>query len=172
MTLIFRFWVLYLFFLVLLCCSGVSHAGYYAVVTSAYSNHPYTVQGRTSGCYLTPSMAICQTGYYCNGNLSLTAIDDTAKTFTANYNGGSYAWSGTYGNCEAQPQGGSLPTFVGGVSDPAITADGIVGGSSGGQEEMFNTEVFEYAAGGALLMFAIGFGIGLAVQAIRRLRTP
>lgn len=36
----------------------------------------------------------------------------------------------------------------------------------------WDVAAFELAAGGALLMFSTGFGIGLIVQLIRRLRTP
>ncbi len=36
----------------------------------------------------------------------------------------------------------------------------------------WSTDGFELALGAALLMFATGFGIGLVVQLIRRLRTP
>lgn len=36
----------------------------------------------------------------------------------------------------------------------------------------WDVSAFEVAVGGALGMFAVGFGIGLIIQNLRRLRTP
>lgn len=36
----------------------------------------------------------------------------------------------------------------------------------------WSTEAFELAVGGSLLIFAVGMGVGMIVQLIRRMRTP
>lgn len=36
----------------------------------------------------------------------------------------------------------------------------------------WDSTAFEYAVGGGLLMFATGFGVGLVLNAVRKMRTP
>ncbi len=105
-------------------------AGYYAVITSSNSSQ-YAAVGVTSTCYLTPSMAINWFGVRQGQVLTVTAMASDASTFSASFSNGSYILSGTVGICSASPAVGGLPQFLGGLSDPAISGNSVLSGSSG-----------------------------------------
>jgi hypothetical protein len=138
--------------LILLLIASPSWAGYYAQVTSG------TLAGRTSGCYLTISMAIL---YGMNTSTQVTAIGDNG-TWSANATALSAPreQSGTWATCTAQPLGGSLPTYVGGVTDPSISPDGVNSSSGGGStmDLISNSADAQLIAGAFLLLLAIAFG--------------
>lgn len=137
----------------LLLCSSVANAGYYAHINTGNS----ALVGRTSGCYLTISMAIQAAT---STTTQLTGVDESG-TWTANAIYLSpQATTGTWATCTAAPLGGTLPTFIGGVSDPSISADGVNSSSGGGStmDLITNSADAQLIAASFLLLLAIAFG--------------
>lgn len=175
-----RFWLSYLLLLLAgLVYSIHSHAGYYVQVTST-TNPGYVPVGYSTGCYLVPSMAVWSipAGSY-QSYWKVTAMNaDGTFSAVVDHWGISQSVQGVFSTCVASPLVASLPNFTGGVSDPAISGDSVLsasGGSSGGSSDMeaylgFNQELFELAVGGSLLVFALGFGVGLIVNIVRKAR--
>lgn len=105
--------------------------GYYATIQSS-SNGQYV--GATTPCLLVPSMSA---GYwlgqyrFTSMNLQITSWDEANSTFAlyaqqAWVTGAPFATHTVrYAQCTTQPASYSLPTFTGGVSDPAILPTGI-----------------------------------------------
>jgi len=147
----------------MLAVSLSAQAGYYATVTTGNGG----IWKASSDCYLTPGMAINSlTGYQ---PVNVSAIDTTAKTWSAYFYNMDYSAVGTYGTCDAVPLGGSMPVFMGGLTDPAITPTGISGGSSGGStmDLITNSADAETIAGAFLLLFAVAFGFKMIRQSIQ-----
>lgn len=119
---------------VLLFCSALSHAGYYAKVTSygpGTMNYTAFALDATSACMLTPSMAITAlastTSYYV-----VTAIGADGTWSAVGQSGGGGQASGVYSECTASPAVAAFPPLAGGVTDPAISGTSVLSGSSGG----------------------------------------
>lgn len=171
MTAAGKFWCGYLAMVAaaVLLWSSEARAGYYATIGA--SNYSPVVVGRSSGCLLTAGMAIQNAS---NVTTSITSIDMTAHTFGAYYaNTPSSNWSGTVGTCTASPAGGTVPTYLGGVSEPAYVDGGIATGGGGGHAE----EPFDYVKAAAVFGFFFSFvvgvwffakNIGLVLSAVRR----
>lgn len=177
-----RFWLSYVaFWLFGLLFSIHSYAGYSATVTAYVPTMSYTgfALNQVSGCFLTPGMAISSmsgTQYY----WQLTSLNSDGTWTAVGTTGTHGSASGTFSICQADPGVSWLPPMAGGVVDPAISGDSVLsgsgGGSSGGMADMeaylgFNAELFEIAVAGSLVVFAIGFGVGLVINTIRRGRT-
>jgi hypothetical protein len=143
--------------MILLLIASPSWAGYYAQVTSG------TLTGRTSGCYLTISMAIL---YAMNTSTQVTAIGENGTwSALASAMSAPKEQSGTWATCTAQPLGGSLPAYLGGVTDPSISPDGINSSSGGSNMDVItNPQDAELIAGAILLLLAIVF----AYRQVRR----
>lgn len=178
-----RFWFSYALLVIAgLIYSVHSHAGYFGTVLVKTGAMDYTgfVQGATSGCYLTPGMALMAlsggTQYY----WVVTAMGSDGTWSAVSTTGAGGSVSGTFGVCQASPNVQQLPPMSGGVVDPAISGDSVLSGSGGGSsgggdmEALFgwDAELFQLAITGSLLLFAVGFGIGLIVNAVRRARSP
>lgn len=149
-----RFWVAYALLLIgVLGFVGKSYAGYYATIST--SNYSPVVVGRSSSCMLTAGMAIQSAS---NVTTSITSIDMTAHTFSAYYaNSPSSSWTGVVGTCTASAAGGSVPTYVGGVSEPAYVSGGIGTGGGGSYVE----EPFDYVKAAAVFTFFFSFVVGV-----------
>lgn len=110
------------------------YAGYYATVVSRSGNTTYGIAaGQSTGCYLTPSMAM---SVAIGNSPNITALDATAYTWSGTDGTVGYfyytVFSGTFGLCSASPLTAALPNFIGGVSDPAISGNSVLSGSSSG----------------------------------------
>lgn len=177
-----RFWFSY----VLLVIAGLiysvhSHAGYFGTVLVKTGAMDYTgfVQGATSGCYLTPGMALTALSGGSQFYWVVTAMGSDGTWSAVSTTGAGGSVSGTFGVCQASPNVQQLPPMSGGVVDPAISGDSVLsgsGGSSGGSADMeayfgYNAELFELAVGASLLVFAIGVGVGLIINTVRRARS-
>lgn len=149
-----RFWVGYAVLLIGLfgfVCK--SYAGYYATIST--SNYAQVVVGRSSSCMLTAGMAIQSAS---NVTTSITSIDMTSHAFSAYYaNSPSSSWTGVVGTCTASAAGGSVPTYVGSVSEPAYVSGGIGTGGGGSYAE----EPFDYVKAAAVFSFFFSFVVGV-----------
>lgn len=109
-------------------------AGYYARTTVRGSGEVYSQPvGTSSGCYLLPSMAIASLfgGCYSCYAISSLSGNGTFSVIHSQYPANtSYGFSGTFGSCSQSPAAvASMPSFVGGVSDPALVDNTILTGS-------------------------------------------
>lgn len=119
----------------LLALIGSAQAGYYATATVVVMPFGSLVQGVNSSCYLTPSMAIAGLAQMAgNSPAFVKTIDTTSATFEAYYYDVSpiRLFTGTIAQCVANPAVTTLPTFIGGATDPAIQGGSIFTGSGGG----------------------------------------
>lgn len=118
--------------------------GYYATITAS-SNGQYV--GATTPCLLVPSMA---TGYWQSqgriGSITINSWNSSASQYT--FHAQQYWTSGapfvqhtvSYSACTSNPVSYPVPTFTGGVNDPAILPEGIATNSSGSSATALHIE--------------------------------
>jgi hypothetical protein len=133
--------------LAVLALSGPVQAGYAARITSitltgsswGYATNwarydAWVVPNHSSGCFVAPSMGVVQLA----GEYTYFAVYIDSMDAVGNWSGRagyyqSVAITGTYEGCTVAAQGGALPVFTGGASDPVVTgAIGPGAGSGGG----------------------------------------
>ncbi len=163
--------------LALVMFSGLAQAGYTLTVTAKGPSYFGPGVGTVTGCYLLPTMAI--NTLYSNGYGWLVLSIDDVGNWSAKLNnpGTPDVFTGTYtqGACITDPGIYYLPAMATGVTDPAISPEGVLSGASnsgGSMTEVFDPVALQMASVGALMMLATGFGVGLIIQLVRRLRTP
>ena len=127
-----------LFVFLMVAISPSIYAGYYAQVTAITGGTLSNTQaGQTTACYLTPSMAVSVVPNFAGCGWQLLAMDADGN-WQARVNPAacpSYSGpvvTGTYSQCVTSPLVAALPSFLGGVSDPAISGGSVLSGSSGG----------------------------------------
>lgn len=156
-----------------------AQSGYSANVTQSSNTAYFPLRG-FGACYLTVGMAV--TSVAGNG-VYVDSIDASGFTWHGTYGASSpINASGSFISCTATANGGTQPAMSAAVSDPGLSAGGGISTGSGSgssgvltinvPELQWDAETFDIAVGGSLLIFVTGFGVGLVINIVRRLRTP